>query len=272
MRMCLTKIILYFLMFALLLFFVFPIFWVGLTSFKNRGDAFAYPPKFIFTPTLENFGNIYFQSDFSKYMKNSLIVAFSTVFFSLLLGLPAAYYISRFKIKRKGDLVFWILSTRMLPPIGLAVPIFLIAHSLNLIDTKVILIILYLSFNLSFVIWLMKGFFDEQPSALDEAALLDGCTPFGSLLRVNFPLAVPGISVTAVFSFIFTWNEFLYAYVLTRLNARTVSVAIIDYLGWVEIRWGEMCVASITAMLPPIILAIFVRRYLVKGLTFGAFK
>ena len=257
----------------ILIAFLFPIFWVTLTAFKTRELTFAKPPVFIFQPTLQNFQEaLSGKSVFPLAFKNSLIAATISSVLSLVFGVPAAYALSRFEIKRKGDLLFWILSTRMLPPIGMAVPLFLIVFQLNMIDKISTLIILYTASNLAFVIWMMKGFFDDLPTEVEESALLDGCTPLTSLWFIGLPLSKPALATTLIFTFIFSWNEFLFAFVLTRANTKTVPLAILEGVGWIGIRWEYMSAAAVLAMLPPIILAFFARRNLVGGLTLGAVK
>jgi len=260
-------------MFIIMIVFLFPIFWVTLTAFKTRDLTFAKPPVFIFKPTLQNFKEALSpDSVFPLALKNSIIAATISSAFSLILGVPAAYALSRFEIKRKKDILFWILSTRMLPPIGIAVPLFLIIFQLGFIDKISAIVVLYTAFNLSFTVWMMKGFFDDLPVEVEESALIDGCTPLNTLWLISLPLSRPALATTLIFSFIFSWNEFLLAFILTRANAKTAPLAILEGVGWIGIRWEYMSAAAVIAMIPPIVLAIIARRQLVSGLTLGAVK
>lgn len=261
------------LMLVILIGFLFPIFWVILTAFKTRAEVFAKPPVFLFTPTLQNFRDVLGpDSTFPSSLMNSLMAAAFSSFFSLLLGVPAAYSLSRFEIKGKGDILFWILSTRMLPPIGMAVPLFLIVLQLGLVDKIVALVVLYTAFNLSFAVWMMKGFFDDLPVEIEESALIDGCTPLETLWLISIPLSRPALATTLIFSFIFSWNEFLLAFILTRADAKTVPLAILEGVGWLGIRWEYMSAMAVLAIIPPLILAFIARRQLASGLTLGAVK
>lgn len=261
------------LMLVFLVLFLFPIFWVALTAFKTRADVFARPPVFLFTPTLQNFRDVLGpDSTFPRSLMNSLIAATFSSFFSLLLGVPAAYALSRFEIKGKGDILFWILSTRMLPPIGMAVPLFLIVFQLGYVDRIIALVVLYTAFNLSFTVWMMKGFFDDLPVEIEESALIDGCTPLNTLWLISIPLSRAALATTLIFSFIFSWNEFLIAFILTRANAKTAPLAILEGVGWLGIRWEYMSAGAVLAMIPPLVLAFLARRQLASGLTLGAVK
>lgn len=272
-RRMLSEQVKHVLMLVFLVLFLFPIFWVMLTAFKTRTDVFARPPVFFFTPTLQNFRDVLSpDSAFPRSLMNSMIAATFSSFFSLLLGVPAAYALSRFEIKGKGDILFWILSTRMLPPIGMAVPLFLIVFQLGYIDKVIALVVLYTAFNLSFTVWMMKGFFDDLPVEIEESALIDGCTPLNTLWLIGIPLSRAALATTLIFSFIFSWNEFLIAFILTRASAKTVPLAILEGVGWLGIRWEYMSAGAVLAMIPPLVLAFLARRQLASGLTLGAVK
>ncbi len=261
----------YFLVILFLVFFLFPVYWIVAMSLKSRVEAISIPPIWFFKPKIGNYFKV-LESPFSRAMINSLIVSSCSVLLSILIGTPAAYALARFQFKHKSDLLFWILSTRMAPYIAVGIPFFLIFRNLGMLDTHIALIIVYLTFNLSFVIWLMRSFFMEIPQELEEAALVDGSTELGAFLKISMPLAIPGLVASTILSFIFSWNEFFFALILTRRTAQTVPVAISSYIGFMGIRWEEMAAAAVIASLPIIILALLVHKHLVRGLTMGAIK
>ncbi len=264
------KILRFLLIGIALLAFVFPIFWMVSVSFKTEADAFRLPPT-LFGNTLQNYRSI-LQSEFPLYILNSTIICSITVLISLVLGAPASYALSRFRFRAKDNIAYWILTTRMAPPIAVALPMFLVMKFLHLLDTRLSLVILYTTFNLSFVIWLMRGFFDEVPREIDEAALIDGCSPLQSFLRIAVPLVAPGLAAVAIFCFIFSWNEFFYALILTHTKSRTVTVGVQGFIGMYGIRWGEMTAAAALASAPILFFAIITQKHLVRGLTLGALK
>ena len=202
----------------------------------------------------------------------SLIVALSTTAISLILGAPAAYAIARFEFKGKRDLWFWFISNRMISPIVVALPFFLIARQFHLLDTQLVLILIYLTFNVPIVVWICADQFRNIPKELDEAATLEGYNSFAIFWRIALPLAAPGIAVSAIFSFIFSWNELLYALVLTRTNAKTAPVVATSFLSGYELPWGQIMATGTLVALPVIIFSIIVSRQLVRGLTMGAIK
>ena len=255
-----------------LAFFIFPIYWLFSTSLKTQVDIYAMPPKWAFIPTFKNYLHVFFNTQYPQLGFNSLITSLSNVALSLLIGTMAAYGIARFKVG--GDkLLFWFLSIRMLPPIVASIPLFLIAASLRLIDTKFILPILYLILNVPFVVWMMKSFIDEIPESIEESALIDGCTHWGILRRIVLPLAAPGLVATGVICFIFAWNEFLLAMIFTRSSSSmTLPVGISGFITEEQILWGYITASASIAAIPPLVLAWIFQRYMVRGLTFGAVK
>ncbi len=255
-----------------LAFFIFPIYWLFATSLKTQVDIYAIPPKWVFIPTFENYIHVFLNTEFPQLGFNSLVTSLSNVALSLIIGTMAAYGISRFKVG--GDrLLFWFLSIRMLPPIVASIPLFLIASSLHLVDTKVILPILYLILNVPFVVWMMKSFIDEIPESIEESALIDGCTYWGVLRRIILPLAAPGLVATGVICFIFAWNEFLLAMIFTRSpSSMTLPVGISAFITEEQIMWGYITASASIAAIPPIVLAWIFQRYMVRGLSFGAVK
>lgn len=256
---------------AYLLVSFFPILWLLLTSFKPTRLIQTWPPTFLFWPTLFHYGKV-MTGEFARFFLNSALVATGSVVVSLLFGIPAAYALARFRFTGKDDLTFWILTTRMAPPFGFIVAFFLIFRTLGLLNTYLALILVYLTFNLSFVIWMLKGFIQEIPVQIEEAARVDGCSRSGTLVRIVVPLAAPAIISTAILSFILSWNEFFFALVLTGRDTRTVPVALSTFIGSMGIEWGNMAALSVLAILPIIALAMAVQKYLVRGLTMGAMK
>lgn len=253
-----------------------PVYWMLTISLKREVDQFAVPPLwFSFTSTLAHYRDAFFNRAFGQYLITSAIVAVSSTICALIIGTMAAYALARFKMPGRLDrkLSLWILSTRMFPPIVTAVPLFLLMGDLGLLNTRASLIILYTGFNLPFVVWMMRGFFIEVPRELEEAAMVDGDSRLGALRRVLLPLVAPGLAATAVFCLIISWNEFLFALVLTQTDAAmTLPVGIAGRVTQYEIKWGVMSAAGVVAMVPILLFALAVQRYLVRGLSLGAVK
>jgi len=244
-----------------------------LTSFKSEGEQFVWPPTWI-PRTFSLLSNyVYaFTHQGGIGLLHSTIVATLAVLIALLVGTLSAYSLAKFNIKRKDDVAFWILSTRMLPPIAIIIPFFLLLRVVKLIDTFQGLILIYLTFNIPYVVWIMRGFFEEISKEIEEAALLDGCSYFQVFWRITLPLTRSGIVATAIFCFIFTWNEFLFAVILTRSVVRPVTVVIPQLVGSQDVLWGEQAALGIMSMVPPLILIALVQRHLIRGFTFGAVK
>jgi multiple sugar transport system permease protein len=257
---------------AIALVCVFPFYWMVTTSLKDQAVALASPPVWLFEPTLDHYRAVLGPKDVGPSLLNSIIVAVSTTALAILLGTPAAYALARFEFRGKADLWFWFITNRMVSPIVLALPIFLLARSLNLIDTHLVLILLYLTFNLPIVVWICADQFRGIPRDLDDAARIDGASRFAVFLRIALPLAAPGVAVSAIFSFIFSWNELLYALVLTRSATRTAPVAATSFMSGYDLPWGEIMATGTLIVLPVIVFALIVSRQLVRGLTMGAVK
>ena len=255
---------------------VVPVYWMLTISLKTEVDQFASPPKwFSFTPTLAHYYDAFSTRSFGRYLITSAIVAALSTMCAMVLGTLAAYGLSRFRLRGQLDrrLSLWILSTRMFPPIVTAVPLFLMMRDLRLINTISSLVIVYTALNLPFVVWMMRGFFEELPRELEEAAMVDGDSRLGALVRVILPLVTPGLAATAVFCLIVSWNEFLLALVLTQTDAAmTLPVGIAGRVTQYEIKWGVMSAAGVVAMIPILVFAMAVQRYLVRGLSLGAVK
>lgn len=253
-------------------FVLFPPIVLFLTSIKTELDALSFPPKWIFQPTLQNYVDIFKTSPLIRFLLNSIIVASTNTVLSLGLGSLTAYGLARFKFRGSENLSFWILSIRMMPPVATIIPIYIIMKKVRLLDTPWALIIIYLSFNLPFVVWMMKGFFEDIPRAIEESALIDGCSEFAVFRKIALPLVAPGLAATAILIFIFSWNEFLFALILTGTRAVTLPVGIIGFMKETGINWGYMAAGGMLALVPVVIFTILVQKHLVKGLTMGALK
>ncbi len=254
-----------------LLFFLFPIFWIFMTAFKEGDWIYKSPPVWIApNPTLQHFA-LFVESGGWKAFSNSLIISGAATLLALLVGSLAAYGLARYKVG--GDnLPFFILSQRFMPPVAVIFPFLLIFKTLRWMDTYQALVIIYLTFNLPYVVWMMRGFFLEIPVEIEESALVDGCSPLGAFWRIALPLAAPGLVATGVFCFIFAWAEFFFAVCVTRNNAIPLSVFLVNYFGKHQVLWGQIASTSVLAMLPLFLASFLAQRYLVRGLTLGAIK
>jgi len=258
---------------VILLVFGFPIFWLISMSLKAKTEIFSIPPEFIlFRPTIVNYKDIFLALEFIRFYKNSLIVAFLSTGISLVVGVTAAYSLSRLKLAGKEHLAFMLLTMRMAPPIGTVIPLFLMMKSFRLLDTYIGLALIYLTFNTSYVVWLMRGFFEDVPREIEECAWIDGCSRFGGFFRIMLPLTSPGIAATAIICFIFSWNEFFFALIMTGERTKTVPVTIMEFMTHTGIEWGNIAAGGTLVMIPVVIFALLVRKRLTTGLTFGAIK
>lgn len=258
--------------YVVVILFLLPILWLVSTAFKTRADAFAMPPIWVFTPTFDNFSEALNQSGFLHQYANSIIVAVATTAVSLLLGVPAAYGLTRFNFRGKRTVALFILSTRFVPFIGMLFPLYIIFNALGLLDTYRGLIILHVTFALVTVVWMMRGYFMQVPVELEEASMCDGTTRLGALFRVVIPLAAPGMAAVSVFTFIISWNEFLFALMFTRNQVKTAPVALVSFMSFEGINWGPMAAAGLLVLAPVFLFSLFVLRYLVAGLSMGAVK
>lgn len=262
----------------LLILYLFPLIWLVLTTFKSRPQIFNIPPLFVFQPILTNFRDIFYVSrtggttHFSFYFQMSILISLLSTLFAVTFGTMAAYSLSRFKVSGKDDLMFVILSTRMLPAMATLVPLYLMYIRLGLRDTIPGMVLLYTMFNLGFTVWMMKSFIDEIPKEYEEAALVDGYTRFEAFMKIVLPQAATGIATSAVFSLIFTWNEFVYSSILTDRYARTVPPAASIYMGFSGFEWGRIAATAVLFVVPVLIFTFIVRKSLLRGLTFGAIK
>jgi len=254
----------------LMIVIMLPVIWTIHLAFKPALEIFDIALGFV--PTLENFRSLLADGSFLIALGNSLIVSVLSTFFSLLLGVPAAYVLTRWRFKARKQIALWILVTRMAPPIAFTIPFFLAFRWLGLQDTLAGLSLIYMTFNLAIVIWLMQSFFASVPSSLEEAAWLDGCGVWSAFWRITLPLSAPGLASTAILCFIFAWSDFFYALVLTRTQAVTATVAIVNFLQYEGWEWGKISAAGTLVMLPVLLFMVIIRRYLVHGLTAGGIK
>jgi multiple sugar transport system permease protein len=282
-----------------------PLVWIGLTAFKSQSDAIAYPPKLFFKPTLEGFVDLFTvqthqPKDFLDKLPppatwyeqiargkgmviagpsmvverfvNSLIIGFGSTFLATFLGTLAAYAFSRFKVPLKDDLMFFILSTRMMPPIAVAVPIYMMYRYLNLYDTRIGMILLYTAVNVSLAVWLLKGFIDEIPREYEEAALIDGYTRLQAFRKVVLPQAVTGIAATAIFCLIFSWNEYAFDLLLSSSAAQTMPPFIPFIIGEGGQDWPAVAAGTTLFLAPIAAFTVLLRKHLLRGITFGAVR
>lgn len=269
---------------GVVILFLIPILWTLVSSFKLPSDILTMPPRWLFTPTLDNYLAVLFGKrviagttfpevrGFPGHLLNSVLISLGATFCSLLIGTPAAYTMARFRFRGKRDLAFYVLSTRMAPPLAVLIPFYILFSQLRLLDTHIALLIVYTTFNLSFAIWMMRGFFSEIPTELEDAARVDGCSRYGAFARVALPLAAPGLAATAIFCLLLSWNEFLFALVLTSKVAKTAPVALYSFVTFHEVLWGSLFAAGTMVTLPVLVFTLLVQRNLVRGLTMGAIR
>jgi multiple sugar transport system permease protein len=284
---------------------IIPLLWIIATGFKTSEDSIAYPPKIVFEPTLEGYVNLFTTrtrlneddlaelppaetwyeqmvrdrgqvisgpSRYGERFLNSIIIGFGSTALCMILGTAAAYAFSRFRVPLKDDLLFFILSTRMMPPIAVAIPIFLMFKNLGLSDTHLGMILLYTAVNLSLSVWLLKGFIDEIPIEYEEAALIDGYTRFQAFYKVVLPQAATGIASTAIFCLIFAWNEYAFAVLLTSGTAQTAPPFIPTIIGVGGKDWPAVAAGATIFLVPVMVFTILLRKHLLRGITFGALR
>lgn len=249
-----------------------PYLWLALTSFKIRPDILVAPPRVLISPTLENYAVILFEKGFGGYLLNSLIVGLSSTALAVSIGTLAAYGFSRFQVPAGNHLFFYILSTRLGPPVAYALPMYLLFFKLGLLSINAGVIIAHASFNLVLVVWMMKSFFDEVPREIEEAAYVDGCSHYQVLWRIALPMTLPGLATVAIFVLLFSWNELLFALLLSAGQMRTVTVMIPSLVMHTGTLWGEVAAASVLQTIPVLVFTFMMQRHLVRGLTFGAVK
>jgi multiple sugar transport system permease protein len=259
----------YVLLILLLIPFLFPLGWMLMSSLKTQVQNTAYPPVLVFTPTLGNYREVFQKNPFFTFTVNSLVVALGSTGLALLLGLPGAYAIARYK---RTGIALAILTARMAPGIGYLIPWFILFTKAKMIDTYTALILTHLIVALPLVLWVMIGFFEDVPGDLIEASRIDGCTNWSAFLRIAIPLAKPGIVATGILAFIFSWNNFLFSLIIAGYKTRTLPIAVYSFLSYEEINWGGLTAAATVITLPVLLLALFVQKHIVRGLTLGAMK
>lgn len=254
---------------VLLVFFLFPLVWMILSSLKTNVEVTAYPPLWLFRPTLQNYTDVFANNPFFSYVVNSTIVAVLAVGIGLLCGLPAAYTMARY---RQASLGFLFLMVRILPGIAFLVPLFVIYRRLGLIDTIGGIVLAHITIVLPLVIWIMAGFFEDIPRELEEAAMIDGCSRVGTFVRIVLPLSKPGIVAATILSFIASWNNFIFVLILGGDNTVTLPMAVYSFVSFEDVNWGGLTAAATVITVPILVLSLVVQRYLAGGLTMGAVK
>ena len=254
------------------LFCVFPFYWMVTTSLKTQAVALQSPPAWLFTPTLANYTEVLFVDRVGISLINSIIVAVATTLLAVGLGCPAAYALARFEFRAKKELWFWFITNRFVSPVVLAFPVFLIAREIGLRDTHIALILMYLTFTLPIVIWICTDQFRSIPYDLDEAAMLEGASQWRIFRSICLPLAMPGVAVSAILSFIFSWNELLFAYILAPKDAKTAPAMAVTFMEGYDVPYGKIMATSTLIVIPVLIFALLASRHLVRGLTMGAVK
>ena len=252
-----------------LLLFLLPFLWMLLSSFKSAREIIKLPPSLVFAPTFENYRTVFATQNFGQYMANSTIIAGGSTLLGLLLGLPAAYSIARFK---QHALSLAILLARIVPGITFLIPLFILFRALGMVDTFASLILSHLLVTLPFIVWVMVPFFEAIPMALEEAARVDGASIVQTFGRVILPISGPGIVTGAILAFVFSWNNFMFSVVLATNRTKTLPVAIYNFISYAQIDWGGLMAAAVIITLPVLILAVITQRYVVRGLTAGAVK
>ncbi len=248
-------------------FFIFA--WMLMGAFKNQIQNTAVPPLLFFAPTLENFETVFNRNPMWQFLLNSTVVGVGATLLALILGMPAAYAIARYKQKR---LATAILVARIMPGISYLVPWFIMFSQLKLIGSYFTLIMAHLIITLPMTIWLMIGFFEDIPRELDDAALIDGCNPFQAFMQIALPLTLPGVSASAILSFIYSWNNFMFSLVLSSQDTRPLPVAVFSFISYTQVDWGGLNAAATIITLPVLIMILFVQKQMVRGLTLGSVK
>lgn len=251
---------------------MFPILWILGISLKTQRDAFALPPTLVFKPIIDNYVAIWQKEGFRQAFVNSTIITLVGVALAITLAALAAFALKRLRFRGKRLLMVWLLLAYMLPEFLFAIPMYVLYQRVGLYDTHFGLALVYQVFVLPFSVWLLRSFFEDIPSEVDDAARIDGCSNLQTLMHIYLPVTAPGIAATAILAGIWIWNELTIALALTFSNAQTVTVAVASFRGYASIDWGPMTAASITAILPMLLFAAFAQKYIVKGLTLGAVK
>jgi len=266
------KVLFYSSMIILVIIFLFPILWTGLTSIKTRVDALSMPPVWIFGPTLKSYLQVFARGGFNTAYINSIIVGIGTTVLTVIAGSLAGYALTRFRFFGSHQMPFLILLTRMFPPLSLAFPLFFMFKEFGLLDTHIAVIISNCSLSLPFVVWLMWGYFQTLPTELDESALIDGCNRFQVLYKVVLPMSLPGLVAVSLFTFVGSWNAFFFPLILTRIHAKTLPVQIAGFVTSQEVLWGQVNAAAMVCLVPAVVFNLLAQKGIVKGLTMGSIK
>jgi multiple sugar transport system permease protein len=264
-----SNLLFYVAVITIALIVLFPFLWMLSSSFKTQLDIIAWPPKLIFTPTLQNYEKVFGEQDFLKYFVNSTVVGTAAVSLSLVLGLPAAYSISRFKQRK---LAVFILLARLMPGISFLMPWYIVFSRLGLMDSYTALILSHMLIALPIVVWIMSSYFATIPPELEESAMVDGATRQYAFWKIILPLSGPGIITATTLAFLFSWNNFMFSQVLSMEKTKTLPIAVYNFLSYAEVDWGGVMAAAVAIMAPAIILTMIFQKYVVKGLTMGAVK
>ena len=254
------------------LLWLFPIYWIVLTSFKTPLLINEKTPVFLFSPTMENYTHLFTEFNFARPLWNSLVVTSISTIVVVILALLAAYALARMDVPGGKNIAIWMLSLRFMPPIAIVIPFFIAWQRLGIIDTHLGLILVYISFNLPFAVWMLRGFLVEVPRDLDEAAMLDGLGHVAILRRIIFPVIAPGVAVTAIFTFVFAFNEYLMALVLTSRNASTVPVTVAKFIQPYSILWGDVGAAATIQLVPILVVVFLLQRHIMRGISLGVVK
>ena len=255
-----------------LIFTLFPILWTVTLSFKQSRDIVKYPPSFLFTPTFDNYINALYNSPFLNYFINSGIIALGSTFLVLLLAIPAAYGIYRFNFKLKSFVTVFILFSRMVLPVAVAIPFFVVFKELNLLNTHISIILMETIMLLPLAIWLIGGYLVMVPKEFEEAAMIDGTTRFGAFLRIVIPILITSLIPISILTFIFSWNDLLFPLILSGPQTKTLTVGILNLIGYESVDWGALCATVMIASVPIIILAMIVQKQLIKGFSAEVLK
>ncbi len=256
---------------AYTVFALFPLFWIFLMSLKTQRDVIATPPKFIFTPTFQNYADVLSRPDFLQPFKNSIIVTFGALLLSILISLPAAYALARMNFRFKEDLAFSFLSLRFAPELIVLLPLFVIYQSFGLYDTYIGLILVYQLITFPLMVWMMRSFLEDVPKELEEAVQMDGGTWFTGFRMIVTRIALPGLAASCVLSFIYAWNHFVFALVLAS-DKTVITSGLLQFISFEQIQWGSMAAGVMLAIIPEFIVAVFALRYMIRGLTAGTVK
>ena len=255
-----------------LLLFLFPIIWTFITSIKDNVTAWSMPPRIFFSPSASNYVEIFKERGLHHNIKNSIIVALGATAISLVLGTPLAYMFARTRYRFNNFLFIFVFASYILPPIVLSIPLYVAAARVGLLNTYLVVILAHSSFCMAFTVWMLRGFFEEIPVEIEECAKVDGCSNLMTLFKVTLPIARPGLVATVIFCIILSWNDFMYALVLTGMDTRTLPVAVGQFLTPHGMFWGQMCAAGVIATAPVLVFSLFFQRYLIRGMTAGAVK